>query len=66
MDYLLQDAQESARWQAHAHSQSQQQQTAEAEEALKRYTGAAELLGQLFRGPALSAEAHPGTRMPMP
>ena len=61
----LQEAQESARWQAYAHSQSQQQQTAEGEEALQRYAGAAELMGKLFSGPANPAEACLGASMPM-
>ena len=65
VDCFLQEAQESARWQAYAHNQSQHQQSAEAEEALQRYTGAAELLGKLFQGPAHSAEACSGTCMPM-
>ncbi|KAL3149672.1 hypothetical protein ABBQ38_013504 [Trebouxia sp. C0009 RCD-2024] len=55
-----QEAQESARWQAQAHSQSQQQQSTEGQEALQRYTTAAELLRQLFNGSELGAEAQLG------
>ena len=62
LEVPMQEVQDSARWQALVHTQTEQQQCEEAQEALHRYLGAAELLKQICQGSAqdVAAELHPG------